>query len=211
MKKLLAVLALALMASPAFAGITNTAHDLVNGSNAEAGANAEICVYCHTPHGANVSVTTAPLWNRTTGAVVGLYSGLAINGDATAATVAQTDAPLCISCHDGNLSEVLANEPNGGATNTAAYAFTSAAANLGTNMNNDHPIGFNYSVADAGDPELVAKATVQAAAGMSGALNYGGGDQMWCSSCHDVHNNTAAPFLRMSNAGSNLCLTCHQK
>ncbi len=29
-----------------------------------------------------------------------------------------------------------------------------------------------------------------------------------CASCHDPHN-TSAMFLRMSNAGSRLCLTCH--
>ena len=79
-------------------------------------------------------------------------------------------------------------------------------------MNNDHPIGFNYTVADAGDAELVAKATVETALG-AGALSYGGGDQMWCSSCHDVHNtkNTGTKFLWVADNHSNLCLSCHKK
>jgi predicted CXXCH cytochrome family protein len=34
---------------------------------------------------------------------------------------------------------------------------------------------------------------------------------MWCSSCHDVHNNANAPFLNVANDGSALCLTCHVK
>ena len=32
-----------------------------------------------------------------------------------------------------------------------------------------------------------------------------------CSSCHLVHDPSIPPFLRKSNAGSQLCLTCHVK
>lgn len=32
-----------------------------------------------------------------------------------------------------------------------------------------------------------------------------------CSSCHDPHTANAQLFLRVSNEGSKLCLTCHQK
>jgi len=32
-----------------------------------------------------------------------------------------------------------------------------------------------------------------------------------CASCHDPHTSTQATFLRMSNAGSLLCLACHTK
>ena len=39
------------------------------------------------------------------------------------------------------------------------------------------------------------------------------GDQAFveCASCHDPHSNTNATFLRVSNAGSGLCLSCHTK
>jgi len=30
-----------------------------------------------------------------------------------------------------------------------------------------------------------------------------------CGSCHNVHNNTNTPFLRISNVNSALCTTCH--
>ena len=52
-------------------GIANTRHNLTISYNGQAGIMAqfrnnyyEICVYCHTPHGAN-STAAAPLWNRT--------------------------------------------------------------------------------------------------------------------------------------------------
>lgn len=32
-----------------------------------------------------------------------------------------------------------------------------------------------------------------------------------CASCHDPHNTTNGTFLRRTNAGSGLCLTCHNK
>ena len=35
---------------------------------------------------------------------------------------------------------------------------------------------------------------------------------MWCSTCHDVNNpDKGTPFLNTSNAGSAMCLTCHNK
>jgi predicted CXXCH cytochrome family protein len=41
---------------------------------------------------------------------------------------------------------------------------------------------------------------------------YGAGSAfVWCSSCHDVHDNANQPFLVMANTGSALCLGCHDK
>ncbi len=217
MKKLLFLVTMLLLAAaPAMAAIATTAHDL-SGDNA--GTNDEICVYCHTPHGADITVTLAPLWNRSTTTVAAtLYQGVAIDATMTQASINQTDAPLCLSCHDGTVAETLKNEPNNnGPTDLSGYSWGSGPANLTTNMNNDHPIGFDFTAVaggDAGtgpDAEIHDKPTVEAVGGMSGALSYGGGDDMWCSSCHDVHDNSNPPFLRMSNASSALCTTCHIK
>ena len=38
-----------------------------------------------------------------------------------------------------------------------------------------------------------------------------GGDQVECASCHDVHDDTNEPFLIESNAGSAICVDCHNK
>ena len=38
------------------------------------------------------------------------------------------------------------------------------------------------------------------------------GDSLECASCHDVHAaNTFSYLLKIDNAGSDLCLTCHDK
>lgn len=41
--------------------------------------------------------------------------------------------------------------------------------------------------------------------------NGGPGPSVECGSCHDPHNYTNPTFLRISNTGSNLCLSCHKK
>ncbi|VAW90139.1 Cytochrome c family protein [hydrothermal vent metagenome] len=78
----------------------------------------EVCVYCHTPHGANqTSGAGMPLWNRTvdTGLTYQLYT------DARATTLQQTStAPgpaslTCLSCHDGVTAiDSIINMPGSG-------------------------------------------------------------------------------------------------
>ncbi len=209
----------ALFAAPALAAVSGTAHDLSSASGTDYGADsAEICVYCHTPHEAS---TAGPLWNRTNpSGITDVYGNpngtinatLPVNYDST-------DAVLCLSCHDGSsMTAALVNPPNNVGTltwNASAgnSGNISGTANLGTDLSNDHPIGFVYdNTLVTADGELEAKATVEAVPGMAGALSFGGtNDQMWCSSCHDVHNDTNTPFLRVSNASSALCTSCHQK
>ena len=57
------------LSGTAQAGINDTKHNLGSGTGPagrnQAGDTAEICVFCHTPHGANQTIA-APLWNRTT-------------------------------------------------------------------------------------------------------------------------------------------------
>jgi predicted CXXCH cytochrome family protein len=208
MKKILVLAALAaLVASPSFAIIAGSAHDL----SAYAPTSGEMCVFCHTPHGADTSVLKAPLWNRSTALATGVYLGVDLETAQTLAAVNATDAPLCLSCHDGSVGETLKNEPNAGATDALAYVFGSAAANLGTDMSNDHPVGMSYAAAQLTDGQLNVKTAVEGVLG-AGAVSYGAGDDMWCSSCHDVHGVTGvSTFLRIDNTSSALCTTCHAK
>jgi len=209
MKKIIAILALSLLAAPAFAGIQSTKHDLsdANGGFDGTGTITEICVYCHTPHAADTSVTIAPLWNRVNPALttLTLYTGLDLNATAfgyNEANVRQSDAPLCLSCHDGtSLSTDLVNMPNSGGN--VPGDITNANALIGTDLSDDHPIGFNYSQTATADGELHDPP--------NNSLPLFGG-KMWCSSCHDVHDNTkGTPFLQYTNLNSALCLSCHIK
>jgi len=75
---------------------------------------------------------------------------------------------------------------------------------------NDHPISFTYDAAlAAADGHLVTPAATNRvdAAGLVPLY----GSKMECASCHATHDNANGKFLRISNAGSALCLKCHVK
>ena len=57
------------------------------------------------------------------------------------------------------------------------------------------------------DPKFFTLASVQA----SPVRLYGNpANQVECGTCHDPHDRTTAPyFLRLDNAGSNICYICH--
>ncbi|GAB4176923.1 MAG: cytochrome c3 family protein [Geothermobacteraceae bacterium] len=222
MKKVFVIAAaISLLAAPAMATIVGTKHDLSSTNTTVWGAGGgsdtdQVCVFCHTPHG-GASASSAPLWNRTTVNATAVYGDPVGTMDATPTlnAVNASDAILCLSCHDGaSLTANLTNPPNslGGAQPTVT-ATLGAAAQLGTDLSNDHPVGFSYATATTTDTELVASP-----AGVTfyptdtngdGIADFN--DGMWCSSCHDVHDNTNAPFLVKSNAASALCTTCHIK
>lgn len=165
----------------------------------------QICIVCHTPHNASTTVTNAPLWNHaSTAATYTLYASSTLNS-----TMAQPDASskLCLSCHDGTIAL-----ENFGTTTNGTHFITSVY-NLGSGLNNDHPVSFTYDAALAtADGGLKNPAT--AASGLGGTINqnmlFGG--KMQCASCHDVHNSAGQPKLLLkANTASALCLTCHAK
>lgn len=210
MKKVLVLAFLAaLVATSASAlPISGSKHDL---TAADTGTNTEICVYCHTPHSANMSVTLAPLWNRGVQNVAAgeIYTSTTLNYTATAGTINATDAPLCLSCHDGSVGNTLQNPPNTTGWTSVVPDFTGNAViyDATNQMKNDHPIGMDVP-AVMSDTGIYAAATINT--NLPGALR-GAGNTVWCSSCHDVHDNANAPFLITTNAGSALCLDCHAK
>lgn len=77
----------------------------------------EVCVYCHTPHGANVNVA-APLWNRATPATsYTTYDKLGTNMTQTVYQPGGASLP-CLSCHDGQQAvDAIINMPGSGRYN----------------------------------------------------------------------------------------------
>jgi hypothetical protein len=75
----------------------------------------EVCVYCHTPHGANSNVS-APLWNRNIpNTTYTTYNQL--NTSSLTQTVSQPGAAslTCLSCHDGQQAiDAIINMPGSG-------------------------------------------------------------------------------------------------
>lgn len=220
----LAVGAFVLGTQPAEAAgtVVGSKHDLraVGGGTPTGTGLTEVCVVCHTPHQAVAANRQYPLWNHTGTATTnfGVYTSPTMNATPTniggAAMGAQSASMLCMSCHDGTVSVLsMYNPPNSGTPTVTAIGGRISAtgqiisnANVGTNMSDDHPVNFTYNTALAtADGGLRDPATTPAVA----TLLIGG--MMQCSSCHSNHDPTNTPFLRTSNVGSALCLTCHIK
>jgi len=133
---------------------------------------------------------------------------------------------LCLSCHDGTValdSYIGGNGTFGVMTGTEAVASTAQGG-----LANDHPIGFTYNSALAtADGALHDPSSRTVTVGAGGSRSQTGtvaalmlfNGQLECASCHDVHNTFTAndgngdgsPLLRVSKAGSAICLTCHNK
>ena len=215
-------------------------HDFSGGSairNTDANINGQTCVFCHTPHEGSVSV---PLWNRnsTTSTYQVYASSTIVSAAPTSVAIQSGVSGACMSCHDGSIAiDVLANLS--GVAHAASVAFTRQATAkatygtngtgtnnilaggspfLGTDLRNDHPITIVYETARAAKPtELVTQAITgtRITVGTTQPLPLYGSSTatatVECASCHNPHNNSLGSFLRKSNAGSALCLTCHIK
>ena len=220
MTKRILMLALVCMvasgAAMAQLNIAGTDHDL--SSNITAGPQ-QICVFCHTPHNANLEpglAGNAPLWNHAinSGQDYGFYTSPTM--DATGAEISSISSSdnsgLCMGCHDGTLARgALYNQPNnsGGEFDTSGISAITGSANLGTDLSNDHPVNFAYADAVDTDTELATEVAVD-------GLGYlDGNGFVQCSSCHDPHTpGPDAPDLYFMNetvAGSQLCADCHLK
>jgi mono/diheme cytochrome c family protein len=126
--------------------VANTRHNLTQRQAAGGGPSgsimdpyrndyAEVCVYCHTPHGANTNVVL-PLWNRTIKATT--YITYADLGTTTLTQQVVQPGPnslACLSCHDGQVGvDSIINMPGSGGYNAAQAgsqndAFLNAWAN----------------------------------------------------------------------------------
>lgn len=210
--------------------VEGTRHDLTWVFNQDASHTVafndydEICVYCHTPHGADSA--GGPLWNRDLGSnVYEVYNSATM--DTSPAATPSTLSLLCLSCHDGtSTADAVHNEPNSGVTTSSLHmrmmeggdcgtchrgdiatgAHDSTASYLGTDLSDDHPVSMPFpdSLDDSG-----FHTPPDANNGWTNVRLFEG--LVECSSCHDVHDNRNAPFLVTSNSGSALCLVCHDK
>jgi predicted CXXCH cytochrome family protein len=199
MKKILVALAMLAAAATASAQVVGSAHDLSGGYGASNSNTTQVCIFCHAPHWTNTAITAAPLWNRTsTGSTYTVYTSNTLSG-AIAAVGA--NSLTCLACHDGsaNLGQVYDGGANTNLFDVAASI--AGSANVGTDLRNDHPVGIGYVV--AGNSEFNANA--------GGLPLYGVTNTVECASCHDPHDETNIPFLRVTNAASALCTTCHIK
>ncbi len=210
------------------ASVVGSRHDL------STPGTPQVCVFCHTPHEANTnaSIAGAPLWNRAeTTQTFLLYGSPTMD---TVSSQPRLNSRLCLSCHDGvNASTVvhgntvstkhdlvkppgypapdMTSEPSCERCHTDIYTGGRRTLVLGTDLRDDHPISMPYPT-PAMDPSF--KVPTSAVSGWGGnspndVKLYAGWVE--CGSCHNAHNPAIVPFLRKSNFGSALCMTCHDK
>jgi predicted CXXCH cytochrome family protein len=155
-------------ASAQATGIAATKHNLRTGGTTgvnkftSTDGNTEICVFCHTPHGADTAASV-PLWNRVlpTASTFTTYDQLKTSTlDGNVLAVGSVSL-ACLSCHDGATAmSTVINAPGSGNYNSAGFAMAGTWAganqtagaisaglitNIGKDLKNDHPIGIQYA------------------------------------------------------------------
>ena len=201
------VIALAMAAGSAAsaqqASVVNSPHNLsASGPGpVRAATENEVCIFCHAPHN---SSPIQPLWNRlmpTEGYTI--YTSRALNAKPGQPT---GSSKMCLSCHDGTIAlgtVISRDQPimmSKGVTTIPA-----GAANIGTDLRDDHPISFRYdSSLAAHNPNLKSPSSLPP------EIRLDANSELQCTSCHDAHNNSLTNFLVMRNDNSEMCKSCHQ-
>ena len=202
------------VAGTAFAAGPNQMAGSAHDFSGDLWSGGEICVVCHTTHNGSV-VQGAPLWNHelTSGGSWQLYTGVDLQGtpqNPGADGLGAGISTLCLSCHDGTVALDSFGGAAGGTNITGAALVT-------RDLTDDHPIAINYEDAVQTDMQPPSSTSSGIAGGTNIAADmlFGGGATntlLECASCHDVHNGTGlSKLLIKSNAGSDLCQTCHLK
>lgn len=208
---------------------TYQTYDLLNTGGitqpiSQPGANSLSCLSCHDGQTAVDSIINMPGSGRTLETQETTENAAFLNSwnntrGPDAVVHARLSSTECLSCHS----------PAGGLPGAGATDFT--AFSIGTDLRNDHPVGVRFPSAGPGsdfrDPERKEtrwaffdnNANGRADSNEIRLYNSGEGYEVECASCHDPHGVPSAgpgsafnpTFLRVSNVGSGVCLTCHSK
>ena len=101
-----ALLGLLFAGSAAFAqGVVGSKHDFTATGDAQrtTAVTDQVCIFCHTPHGADSDVRSAPLWNKVLNSNEARFTRYS---DLSTPTFDSLEAPVgsvslaCLSCHD---------------------------------------------------------------------------------------------------------------
>ncbi len=183
----------ALISSAAWAGIAGSPHDL----SVRLGTG-QVCLPCHAPHAA-LNAPAGPVWNHALSKASFTQFGapLKLTGDSA----------LCMGCHDGvtavgdfnvaypavRVSPDVANLP------IQNLPGANRANDLGTDLSGIHAVSAVYPTGRSSMKPVTALGPLRLQDG-----------RVECTTCHDPHSSTYGKFLRMSNARSAMCLTCHK-
>ena len=199
-------------------GVVDTKH---NFSSPAASPNAffygttQVCVFCHAPHN---SSTIGPLFNHENNPAQSYQMYDSDTMDMVQSLNPHDGSLVCLSCHDGTIAVNSLNNapgasgaglygsPGGSGLDGSGKISTSSHAFVGTDLQNDHPVGLTYD--STKDTNFHPK-TGNSAAYPDKLLWQG--FYVECVSCHNPHDNTYTNFLIESNTNSALCMRCHIK
>ncbi len=160
-------IAFTLSSATAVAGVKDSKHNLGSTNSVTSNttdATTEVCVFCHTPHGADTSAAV-PLWNKAlpSSASYTTYDSLGTTSLDGGITAVGSVSIACLSCHDGSQAmDVMINQPGSGGYNAAGARLVGTWTGdgtmdiatgllnqgpvpmIGTDLKNDHPIGIQY-------------------------------------------------------------------
>lgn len=195
----------------------------------------EICVFCHTPHGASTNVPGLPggtwLWNRTNTA--SNYTFQMYSSSTMSASVSPTPTGvslMCMSCHDGvtSIGVNLINAPGSGnptvtpngidAPGSMGNVYNGAAfLGWGPNLGENY-VGSGSNIINLSNDHPISFDWPSNVPGLRTAPTdsrlrlFGvGSNRVECATCHNVHDPANEPFLVMPNTNSDMCRACHDK
>lgn len=224
-----------------FADVRDTKHNLVKrpGQQGRDVDSKDVCVFCHFPSvGApeDAAPGAAPKWQRSVSMshAFPIYDDIG-RSDLKEGGAVGSQSVACLACHDSNqafaVTALSYDHPFGvpyrGARATAQVAGTTREAPA---RQTARPLQFGGKAVEPEfrpafegtiDGRKIFWASRQAYSYRRGKTDlplYGRHDEeggeivpyVECTSCHDPHSSNPL-FLRISNSGNQLCLTCHDK
>ena len=191
------VLVLGLLVPGAEAGLVGSKHDFSS-------LGGSPCGYCHSVHN---SLGGTGLLNSDFGtfpSITKVYTSATRKLPSSYSIVNKSDARICLACHDlTNVVGLAATKQEFVNVKQVLDARNDPGIYINVDLSNDHPVGLVFDVTR--NPKAL-KTPSKAHPTFGPQRN-----EMWCSSCHNVHDNTFGAFLVASNDGSALCLDCHIK
>lgn len=190
----------ALCSAPAVpaAGIKGSAHDF---GIDDLASESDLCAVCHVPRKTDLAAPLVPLWDTRASSPFTLYGATRPAVDAPGRS--SSASSHCLACHDGIIATDIRHGRMGTSTNRPDAH----------NQNGSHPVGIIYDARLASQNPSLYDPTARSS-GLGGTIDKDllFDSRLECSSCHDVHAKKGhSVLLRMANARSALCLTCHNK